>query len=68
MRHVAASAPGDLLSVDTFYVGKAWQITGCDVASSYGWAQLVVGEVTARAGLEFLLAVVRPGYRRAGGR
>ena len=48
-----AAQPGDLLSLDTFYVGKlkgvgkVWQITGCDAASSYTWAQLVVGEVTA---------------------
>jgi transposase InsO family protein len=73
-RHVAAQAPGDLLSLDTFYVGKlkgvgkVWQITGCDVASSFGWAQLVLGEVTAAAVLAFLRDIVRPGYRRAGWR
>ena len=60
VRHVAASAPGDLLSLDTFYVGKlkgvgkVWQITGCDVASSFGWARVIVGEVTAAAVLAFL--------------
>ena len=59
VRHVAASAPGDLLSLDTFYVGKlkgvgkVWQITGCDVASSF---------------LAFLREVVRPAYRKAGWR
>jgi transposase InsO family protein len=74
VRHVAASAPGELLSLDTFYVGKlkgvgkVWQITGCDVASSFGWARLVVGEVTAAAVLAFLREVVRPGYHRAGWR
>jgi transposase InsO family protein len=74
VRHVAASAPGDLLSLDTFYVGKlkgvgkVWQITGCDVASSFAWAGLVSGEVTARAVLTFLVTVVQPGYRRAGWR
>ena len=37
-RHVEAAAPGELLSLDTFYVGKlkgvrkVWQITGCDAA------------------------------------
>ena len=73
-RHVAAHAPGDLLSLDTFYVGKlkgvgkVWQITGCDVASSFGWARLIVGEVTAAAVLAFLREVVKPGYRRAGWR
>jgi hypothetical protein len=73
-RHVAAQAPGDLLSLDTFYVGKlkgvgkVWQITGCDVASSFAWARLILGEVTAAAVLAFLREVVKPGYRRAGWR
>lgn len=74
VRHVAADAPGDLLSLDTFYVGKlkgvgkVWQITGCDVASSFGWARVLIGEVTAAAVLAFLREVVRPAYRRAGWR
>jgi len=74
VRHVEAAQPGDLLSLDTFYVGKlkgvgkVWQITGCDVASSFGWARIVVGEVTASAVLRFLREVVRPGYRQAGWR
>ena len=73
-RHVEASAPGELLSLDTFYVGKlkgvgkVWQITGCDVASSFGWARVIVGEVTAAAVLGFLRDVVRPSYRQAGWR
>jgi transposase InsO family protein len=73
-RHVEAREPGALLSLDTFYVGKlkgvgkVWQITGCDVASSFGWARLVIGEVTAAAVLGFLREVVRPTYRRAGWR
>jgi len=73
-RHVEAAAPGDLLSLDTFYVGKlkgvgkVWQITGCDVASSFAWARLVIGEVTAAAVLRFLREVVQPGYGRAGWR
>jgi hypothetical protein len=73
-RHVEADRPGDLLSLDTFYVGKlkgvgkVWQITGCDVASSFGWARLIVGEVTAAAVFGFLRDVVRPSYRQAGWR
>ena len=73
-RHVEADQPGDLLSLDTFYVGKlkgvgkVWQITGCDVASSFGWARLIVGEVTAAAVLSFLRELVRPTYRQAGWR
>ena len=72
LRHVAAAQPGDLLSLDTFYVGKlkgvgkVWQITGCDVASSFGWARVIVGEVTAAAVLAFLREGVRPAYRQAG--
>ena len=74
IRHVEADQPGDLLSLDTFYVGKlkgvgkVWQITGCDVASSFAWARLVIGEVTAAAVLAFLREVVRPTYRHAGWR
>jgi len=74
VRHVEAAQPGDLLSLDTFYVGKlkgvgkVWQITGCDVASSFGWARLILGEVTAAAVLGFLREVVRPSYRQAGWR
>lgn len=70
-RHVAAAVPGDLLSLDTFYVGKlkgvgkVWQLTGCDAACSYAWARLVVGEVTSAAVLTFLRDDVRPTYRRA---
>lgn len=71
-RHVAAAQPGDLLCLDTFYVGKlkgvgkVWQLTGCDAASSFGWARVIVGEVTALAVLDFLREVVRPTYRAAG--
>jgi transposase InsO family protein len=38
----------------------------CDAATSYAWAQLVRGEVTATAVLDFLQRTVRPTYRRAG--
>jgi transposase InsO family protein len=71
-RHVEAAEPGALLSLDTFYVGKlkgvgkVWQITGCDAASSFAWARLVLGEVTAAAVLAFLREVIRPTYRQAG--
>src|SRR5882724_3675031 len=42
-RHVEAKEPGELVCLDTFYigrlkgVGKVWQITACDAASSTGW-------------------------------
>jgi len=73
-RHVAADQPGDLCSLDTFYigklkgVGKVWQLTACDAASSYGWARVVVGEVTAAVMAAFLVEVVVPGYEAAGWR
>jgi transposase len=48
-RHVEASRPGELVGFDCFYVGRlqgargaVWQLTAIDVASSYGWADLVV--------------------------
>jgi transposase InsO family protein len=72
--HVHAATPGELVSLDTFYVGKlkgvgkVWQLTGCDVASSFGWAAIVIGEVTAAAMLGFLRRVVRPSCRQAGWR
>jgi transposase InsO family protein len=72
LRHVEAAQPGELVSLDTFYVGKlkgvgkVWQITGCDVASSFAWAQLLIGEVTAAAVVAFLRRVVRPACRAAG--
>ena len=46
-RHVAAEQPGDLVCLDTFYlgklkgVGKVWQVTACDAACSYGAAQIL---------------------------
>ncbi len=73
-RHVWAAHPGDLCSLDTFYigklkgVGKVWQLTACDCASSYGWARVVVGEVTAAVLAAFLAEVILPGYRAAGWR
>jgi len=66
IRPVEAAIPGELVSLDTFYVeklkgvGKVWQITACDVASSFAWARLLIGEVTAAAVLAFLRQVVQP--------
>ncbi len=36
--------------------------------SSFAWARLVTGEVTAAAVLDFVREVVRPTYRQAGWR
>src|SRR5437870_12266247 len=54
-RHVEATEPGELVCLDTFYignlkgVGKVWQITACDAATSYGLAGLLPAYVAADA-------------------
>src|SRR4029453_11836847 len=58
-RHVAAREPGELVCLDSFYlgqlkgVGKVWQITACDAACSYGVAWLLPVH-TAEAAAHFL--------------
>jgi transposase InsO family protein len=48
-----ASAPGQVVSLDTFYVGRlkgvgaVWQLTAVDVATRVAVVQLIVGEKTA---------------------
>jgi len=72
-RHVAAREPGELVCLDTFYigqlkgVGKVWQITACDAACSYGVAWLLPAH-TAAAAAHFLRRILLPLYRRAGWR
>jgi hypothetical protein len=72
-RHVAAAQPAELVCLDTFYigqltvVGKVWQVTACDAASSFGIARIppaLSPTATARA----LRDVVVPTARRAGWR
>jgi transposase InsO family protein len=70
-RHVAAAEPGELVCLDTFYigklkgVGKVWQITACDAASSYGVATILPA-LTPAAAAAFLQNVVVPLFRKAG--
>lgn len=70
-RHVEASQPADLFCLDTFYigqlkgVGKVWQITACDAASSYGVAR-ILPELAAPAVAQFLRDVLGPAVGRAG--
>src|SRR5262249_58322489 len=72
-RHVEAGGPGELVCLDTFYigqlkgVGKVWQITACDAACSYGVAWLLPAH-TAAATAHFLRTILVPHYRRAGWR
>ena len=70
-RHVEATEPGQLVCLDTFYignlkgVGKVWQITACDAATSYGLAGLLPAH-DARAAATFLREIVVPHFRQAG--
>src|SRR5207249_4555458 len=70
-RHVEAKEPGELVCLDTFYignlkaVGKVWQITACDAATSCGLAGLLPAH-DAAAAATFLRDVVVPYYQRAG--
>lgn len=55
-----ASAPGQVVSLDTFYVGRlkgvgaVWQLTAVDVATRIAVVQLVVGDKTAAVAAGFL--------------
>jgi len=65
-RHVQAFVPGELVCIDTFYigklkgVGKVWQYTACDAATSFGVARLITGNWSARKSAAFLAEVVVP--------
>jgi transposase InsO family protein len=70
-RHVQARFPGQLVCFDCFYigklkgVGKVWQVTACDAASSYGLATVFIGNPHSAVTARFLRGVVRH-FRRAG--
>ena len=70
-RHVAVDQPGELVCLDTFYIGKLkgvgqmWQITACDAASSYAWAKVVPARTAGEAAW-FLTAVLIPEFVQAG--
>ena len=70
-RHVEAKQPGDLVCIDTFYigklkgVGKVWQVTACDAACSYGVARLIPA-LEAKHTAAFLRKVLISLYRQAG--
>lgn len=71
-RHVEAKEPGELVCLDCFYVGnlkgvgKVWQLTACDAASSYGLARLFLGDPNAAVAARFLREVIVPEFQRAG--
>ncbi len=64
--------PGDLVCLDSFYignvkgVGRVWQLTACDAAASYGIAQVIRGAPRAPQAAAFWTKRVLPVYRRAG--
>lgn len=55
-----ASTPGEVVALDTFYVGRlkgvgaVWQLTAVDVATRIAVVQLVVGDKTAQVAATFL--------------
>jgi len=55
-----ASAPGQVVALDTFYVGRlkgvgaVWQLTAVDIATRIAVVQLVVGDKTAAVAAGFL--------------
>lgn len=71
-----ASAPGQVVSLDTFYVGRlkgvgaVWQLTAVDVATRTAVVRLVVGDKTAAVAAAFLdhltKALRRLGIRLSG--
>jgi transposase InsO family protein len=58
-RHIKAQQPGELVCVDLFYVGclkgvgRIYQMTACDAATSFAWAKLYT-EKSAEASGDFL--------------
>ncbi len=66
-----ASCPGQVVSLDTFYVGRlkgvgaVWQLTAVDVATRTAVVQLVVGDKTAAVAARFL-DHLRTALRRLG--
>ncbi len=70
--HIGSDVPGEELFFDTFYVGnlkgvgKVWQLSAVDGASSFGIARVVAGDKTAAVMARFLANDVLPACRRAG--
>ncbi len=70
--HIGSDTPGQELFFDTFYVGnlkgvgKVWQLSAVDGASSFGIARVVAGDKTAAVMARFLAEDVLPACRQAG--
>jgi transposase InsO family protein len=70
--HIGSDVPGEELFLDTFYVGclkgvgKVWQLSAVDGASSFGIARVIAGDKTSAVMARFLTEDVVPACRRAG--
>jgi transposase InsO family protein len=70
--HIGSDTPGEELFLDTFYVGhlkgvgKVWQLSAVDGASSFAIARVIAGDKTAAVMARFLATDVLPAVRRAG--
>ena len=70
-RHVEAKRPGELVCMDAFYignlkgVGKVWQFSACDAASSFALAMLTQSH-TSQEATRFLTHHVLPAFAQAG--
>jgi transposase InsO family protein len=70
--HIGSDNPGEELFFDTFYVGnlkgvgKVWQLSAVDGASSFGIARVIAGDKTAQVMARFFREDVVPACRRAG--
>ena len=58
-RHIHADQPGELVCIDTFYVGclkgvgRIYQMTACDAASSFAWTKLY-SDKSAQSAVNFI--------------
>ena len=70
--HIGSDVPGEELFLDTFYVGhlkgvgKVWQLSAVDGASSFGMARVIAGPKSAAVMARFLTDDVLPTCARAG--
>lgn len=70
--HIGSDVPGEEVFFDTFYVGhlkgvgKVWQLSAVDGASSFGMARVIAGPKSAVAMARFLADDVLPTCERAG--
>ncbi|CAN5583871.1 IS481 family transposase [soil metagenome] len=70
--HIGSDVPGEELFLDTFYVGhlkgvgKVWQLSAVDGASSFAIARVIAGPKGAEAMARFLREDVLPTCERAG--